>query len=142
MTINQLTEAALHRIWSAIHYINEPNHSGKQISELFKKNAESQFQKTLFNEFETKRDFSQAEIMMTEMENLLIGNTALQGELTNLLNSNKGESTLPLPPIARTAYPEEIYQQSNEGSGVSAWSIFIAIIIILRVILLIARLSR
>jgi hypothetical protein len=119
MSIEQLTEKAFHYMWSALHFPSETNHAGKKIIDLLKYNAMSSFSKSLFDDFEKNKNFSQAATILIEMENLFIGNSNLQNQVNDVINTSKNDSMIPMPPIQReTAYqPSYANNQDSSDNG-------------------------
>jgi hypothetical protein len=143
MSIEQLIQTAFHSMWSALHFPAETNHAGKKIIELLKYNAMSSFSKSLFDDFEKNKNFSNANTILTEMENLFIGNVNLQNQVRDALNAGKSDSMIAMPPIQRETEQEQSYSApQNNDSGMSFGEIINIILTIVSVIGLIAKCSR
>jgi hypothetical protein len=143
MSIEQLTDTAFHSMWSALHFPNETNHAGKKIIELLKYNAMSSFSKGLFEDFEKNKNFSNANIILTEIENLFIGNTNLQNQVRDAINAGANDSKIPMPPIERYQAEEPSHAATqNSDSGMGFGEIINIILTIVSVIGLIAKCSN
>jgi hypothetical protein len=144
MSIEQLIQSSFHSMWSALHFPGETNHAGKKIIELLKYNAMSSFSKSLFDDFEKNKNFSNAATILTEMENLFIGNVNLQNQVRDALNAGKSDSVIAMPPIERYQTEEPNYNSSSQSSdsGMSFGEIINIILTIVSVIGLIAKCSR
>jgi hypothetical protein len=144
MNAAQLSEKAFHYVWSALHFPNEPNHAGKKIMELLKFNAMSSLSKSLFIDLENNRNFSNANTILTEMENLFMGNQNLQNQVREAIVASPNDSLIPMPPIERDL-PQEYSQttsSASQDSGTSFGEIVNIILTIVSIIGLIARCSR
>jgi hypothetical protein len=143
MNAVQLSEKAFHYVWSALHFPNETNHAGKKIMELLKFNAMSSLSKSLFIDLENNRNFSNANTILTEMENLFMGNQNLQNQVREAIAANPNDSLIPMPPIERDVPQASSQTASNtESSGTSFGEIVNIILTIVSIIGLIAKCSR
>lgn len=117
MTTEQLSINSLKTIWSALHFPNTPNHCGRKVLELFKTSAISPHQKMIFEDFEKNRDFNNAVTVLTEIENLFIGNVNLQNQVAAAMQIGANDAKIDMPPIDMT--PDEFDYQPRANNDES-----------------------
>jgi hypothetical protein len=85
-----------------------------------KYNAMSSTFKSIFEDFEKNKNFSNSDVVLTEMESLLIGNSNFRKQVLEAITVGQNDSMIPMPPIQRTQ-PEipQNYQTTSESEDLT-----------------------
>ena len=141
--MEQLSINCIQYIWSAIHNPSETSHAGFVILNLLKTNAMSNAQKISFDEFAQTKNFSMAEMMAVEIQNLLTGNVNLQRQIQEAISKSQNDLIVPMPPINTQAKQQERYQpQQANGSGIGFRDILNVILTLVSLFGIIAKCSH
>lgn len=103
MTNSKLSLATLKKIWSALHFTNEPNHSGQAILTLIKSNHKSAYLGELLNNLEQHKEWNSS--FLIELENLFMDKPNLKTQIEDIIENSSGESVQALPKEAALEIP-------------------------------------
>ena len=126
--MEQLSISCIQYIWSAIHNPSQTSHAGFVILNLLKTNAMSNAQRITLDEFAQTKNFSMAEMMVVEIENLLTGNVNLQRQIQDAISKSQNDVVVPMPPIATQAQQQQTYAPQQESSGGGGGEIMIGVL--------------
>jgi hypothetical protein len=135
MTNSKLSDAAAQKIWSAIHFPNEINHSGLQILSLVKSSHNNSYLRDLLNDLELHGKWNNS--IINEIENLFIENSSLKVQIESIVKNAKGDSISPFPKGQITRIPNSY--QSREDYSPGIWAILAGLIVIIKLLLNLVR---
>ncbi len=124
MTNSKLSQVALQKIWSALHFSNETNHSEQKILALIKLNHNNSYLQELINNLEQNRQWSSS--VLTEFENIFIENPNLKTQIVDIIKNSKGDSEQKLPKEAELEIPDSYKVGTDYSPG--GWELLRGII--------------